>query len=521
MIPEENGIILIGKDPSKKHVVVPKIESIFHDNILQKFCDAADFEVAVVRISPLHELPSMNTSSDVITLSYSSDDEMSAGVSLPKTPSVINIKKFVTRLAAPQNPFLISAPRSPQAARPLSPPHSPRTPQYASTLVPAPWLNRSRLPSPQLGFPWPSALSPSPTSPPINAAITHDCHVGCGFRGSLKEVLDHENTCVASGVSSTKSDNADKKDNSVSTSVDTKKNKPIRIQKSKPSGIKSKTSGIKKKKSINSKKRKEQIKLKLEERERQQAQRWERQRINMEQKRARQERKKMTQKILADSKASLIALQEHTSKYWTADAPLYGPVSACSAEWKEVELEFRNSFSREKNASDWHVHQINRIQNLHKNATFQAQRLMISKDQQKPAITTRSYEYPNDLRNLWHGTKKEAVEPIVNYGFDRSAMGNNGAVLGVGTYFSTDVDLPLTGECGNADRYTPPDKNGYKHLILSEVIMGNSVIGDKSYTIFPPGVHSTVDDLKKPEKVCIHHDNNTHAIYHLVLKKKK
>ena len=594
LMPDENCITLIGKDPSQRYVVLRQIEPCNYDITLKELCDDATFSVHVLQISPHqknspiandpsvvtvhalqispHQKNSPITNDPGVVTVSDSDDEMAAGVPLPKTPTVINVKKFVTQLAPTQHPLPISPPNSPQAARVLSPPRSPKSPlqySYSVPLSPAPWLDRSRLPSPKLGAPWPTPLSSSQqirltsTSPPPKSPSTQDCRGGCGFAGSHQELFDHESTCVACGVPpidvfgvpplnvfqrdkkhvsaspSPPRDANKSKSRSAKPGQHRNSSKPGGVKKGRACAIKSKPSAkadrIKKRKSsagssrsVTSKALTQQRRLKLEERERVQKFRWEMQAIKLEQKRIKQEkqkqkqeRKKLTQKILADSKASLLAVQQHTSKYWTLDAPLYGPVVRDSAEWQEVELEFRNSFSREKNVSDWQVHEINRIQNLDKITTFQAQRLLIAKDKHKPAMQTRSYEYPNDLRNLWHGTKKEAVEPIINHGFDRSAMSSNGAMLGVGTYFSTDVDLPLTGECGNPHRYTPLDKDGCKHLILTEVIMGNSVIGDPDYKIFPIGVHSTVDDLKEPEKVCVHHDNNTHAIYHLVLKNVK
>jgi hypothetical protein len=137
-----------------------------------------------------------------------------------------------------------------------------------------------------------------------------------------------------------------------------------------------------------------------------------------------------------------------------------------------------------------------------------------------PLQTFNAHVYPNDCERLYHGTTFDAAGIITQHGFNRSAgtNGKHGSILGKGTYFSPLPRLSLSGEKGSLSNiYTPPDSKGFKHLLLCNVLIGNSIVGKSDYNVFPPGAHSTVDVLQNPAKICVQQDNSINILYEVVV----
>ncbi|CAL4152929.1 unnamed protein product [Meganyctiphanes norvegica] len=76
-------------------------------------------------------------------------------------------------------------------------------------------------------------------------------------------------------------------------------------------------------------------------------------------------------------------------------------------------------------------------------------------------------------KKLLHGTKKECVERIICENFDWRLNGkSNGKVFGQGAYFTPDSNYALS--------YAPPDSDGKRYIIISSIIVGCMVLGNKN-----------------------------------------
>ena len=233
------------------------------------------------------------------------------------------------------------------------------------------------------------------------------------------------------------------------------------------------------------------------------------------------QRQKLVKALLASTKELAQTLSDHTPKYYKHPAVPYEQVVRGSPEFEELEKEFMVSAGIILGGHDYKVKQLYRIQDTAQNVKFQTRRMMLNTRNPLPTMEFRDYEYPNDVGRFWHGTEQDTVPKIRATGFDRSANGGNGAALGEGTYFGSSVELPLNGECGVRDRYSRPDKNGCKHIMLAAVILGHCVVGNSTWKVFPPGVQSTVDYLDTFTKICSHSDDNHLPLYHFVIETAK
>lgn len=121
---------------------------------------------------------------------------------------------------------------------------------------------------------------------------------------------------------------------------------------------------------------------------------------------------------------------------------------------------------------------------------------------------TRSAENPPAEKELWHGTRWDTIPKILKQGFNRSFAGRHGTLLGVGTYFSTDLSY--------SNRFC--DRRGAGHdctkvAILARVIVGNFCKGC-STDIEPPIMDeqtrelfdSTVDNEEQPTIFAVFRD---------------
>ena len=70
---------------------------------------------------------------------------------------------------------------------------------------------------------------------------------------------------------------------------------------------------------------------------------------------------------------------------------------------------------------------------------------------------------------LWHGLPVDALQAVLQNGFDRSF--NVQGAYGQGNYFARDASYSVT------QRYTPVHTDGYKRMLLCKVIVGETVSG--------------------------------------------
>mmetsp|Transcript_36304 Transcript_36304/g.58270 ORF Transcript_36304/g.58270 Transcript_36304/m.58270 type:complete len:128 (+) Transcript_36304:2-385(+) len=89
---------------------------------------------------------------------------------------------------------------------------------------------------------------------------------------------------------------------------------------------------------------------------------------------------------------------------------------------------------------------------------------------------------------LLHGTSFEAIEKIVENGFNRDY--NIRSVYGKGVYFATDFDL--------AAQYSKSDTNGYLGMLVCDVIVGECAVGSfnmRQSALCKPGTNTQYDTL--------------------------
>jgi hypothetical protein len=225
----------------------------------------------------------------------------------------------------------------------------------------------------------------------------------------------------------------------------------------------------------------------------------------------------------ADAQGFAQQLEDNVPEFWTAVSGEREEVPRDSAEFKKIEATFQQGLRVDALAwppADYSISSLWRIVNRDHWTAFEMRRMQTSKLQDTPEQTFIAHPFPNDTKLLWHGTAAGSAAVIMKYGFNRSAgaNGKHGAVLGRGTYFSPLPRLCLAGEKGCLSHvYTPPDGDGFKHLLLCNVHLGNSIVGRSEYHTFPPAVHSTVDSLLHLSKVCVQHDHSINVLYELVV----
>eukprot|EP00747_Dinoflagellata_sp_TGD_P206537 gnl/TRDRNA2_/TRDRNA2_80236_c0_seq2.p1 gnl/TRDRNA2_/TRDRNA2_80236_c0~~gnl/TRDRNA2_/TRDRNA2_80236_c0_seq2.p1 ORF type:complete len:586 (+),score=94.01 gnl/TRDRNA2_/TRDRNA2_80236_c0_seq2:157-1758(+) len=109
---------------------------------------------------------------------------------------------------------------------------------------------------------------------------------------------------------------------------------------------------------------------------------------------------------------------------------------------------------------------------------------------------------------LWHGTLWATLPKILRQGFNRSFAGRHGTLLGIATYFATDL--------GYSHRFCDRrggGKDGTKVMLLSRVLVGRYCKGDPS-DVEPPVLDlatgeqydSTVDNVEQPSIFAVFRD---------------
>ena len=420
------------------------------------------------------------------------------------------------------------APKSPSYS-PQSPIYMPQSPTYSPT--PSGWKP-------------PAARAPSPPpAAPRQPTPTHVCDARCGFEGSKVEVLEHEKHCQAAKAwkqsARAKRRESDRKRKQRAEDAAVAKLAAANLGAVEyqayldeldqhPPGLNMPSKADKAGSQHPPSRRKAarvllwsaEDQAKLE----QAAQDKARHEESSEHDRQRQ--------IFCDdteAKASGYAKQlaQNVPKYWTASAKAISEVPKDSDEFREIEAEVMLKLEIDKNhwrPVDYKVHALYRIINRPMWTAFELQRsLAFDATKHKelvPQQTSTAHVYPNDCERLYHGTTVDAASVIMKHGFNRSAgtNGKHGSILGKGTYFSPLPRLSLSGDKGSLSNiYTPPDPEGFKHLLLCNVLLGNSIVGRPDYHVFPPGVHSTMDTLKNPSKICVQQDNSINILYEVLI----
>lgn len=111
-------------------------------------------------------------------------------------------------------------------------------------------------------------------------------------------------------------------------------------------------------------------------------------------------------------------------------------------------------------------------------------------------------------RELWHGTSWAIMPKILRQGFNRSFAGRHGTMLGMATYFSTDIAYSQRF----CDR-RGGGKDGTKVMLRARVVVGNFCRGSAT-DVEPPVADlttgerydSTVDNEEKPAIFAVFRD---------------
>ncbi|NXN91385.1 PAR14 polymerase, partial [Rhinopomastus cyanomelas] len=168
-------------------------------------------------------------------------------------------------------------------------------------------------------------------------------------------------------------------------------------------------------------------------------------------------------------------------------------------EYKDVQEKFQ------KSCLSYKIEKIERIQNPYFWKTYQ--------------IKKREMDNKNGNRNnekhLFHGTSKDSVTLINNYGFNRSYAGTNGANYGNGTYFAVNANYSAS------DSFSRPDAFGKKHMYLARVLVGEYSQGSRG-SITPAAKNasnsvdlfdSSTDNMQNPSMFIIFNDIQAYPEY--------
>ncbi|KAK2532667.1 protein mono-ADP-ribosyltransferase PARP14 isoform X1 [Columba livia] len=121
----------------------------------------------------------------------------------------------------------------------------------------------------------------------------------------------------------------------------------------------------------------------------------------------------------------------------------------------------------------------------------------------------------NNERLLFHGTNKESLDLINNYGFNRSYAGMHAANYGNGTYFAVNANYSAH------DTYSRPDVDGKKHMYLARVLVGEYGLGTKG-SLIPEAKNasdptdrfdSSTDNMNQPSMFIIFNDIQAYPEY--------
>ncbi|NXT74124.1 PAR14 polymerase, partial [Zapornia atra] len=168
-------------------------------------------------------------------------------------------------------------------------------------------------------------------------------------------------------------------------------------------------------------------------------------------------------------------------------------------EYREVQERFL------KTCQSFKIEKIERVQNPFFWKTYQ-----IKKSEMDNKNGNR-----NNERLLFHGTSKESLTWINNYGFNRSYAGMHAAQFGNGTYFAVNASYSAN------DTYSRPDASGKKYMYLARVLVGEYSLGTKG-SITPAAKNasnsidlfdSSTDNLAQPNMFIIFNDIQAYPEY--------
>ncbi|OWF51697.1 Poly [ADP-ribose] polymerase 14 [Mizuhopecten yessoensis] len=177
------------------------------------------------------------------------------------------------------------------------------------------------------------------------------------------------------------------------------------------------------------------------------------------------------------------------------------PLPTTNKEYIRVKSEFEKSAGRTVN-----ILKIQRVQNRALYMQFAAK---------KREITDKNKKNPEKW--LWHGTSVDVITKIIHNGFNRSY--SNMCAIGNGVYFAVNASYSLGGYCRQ-------DSNGVFHILLTQVLTGDSCQGTAGIKVAPSkgGANSVdcydsvTDNTGGPSMFVIFHDSQAYPTYHIEFK---
>ncbi|CAC5392514.1 Protein mono-ADP-ribosyltransferase PARP15 [Mytilus coruscus] len=183
------------------------------------------------------------------------------------------------------------------------------------------------------------------------------------------------------------------------------------------------------------------------------------------------------------------------------------PLIQSSKEYTDVLTDFNKT-----GGASYTVVKIDRIQNKVLNQQYIAKKKLMD--------ATNPPGYQNERRPVWHGTNKQAIENIINTGFNRSYC--SVTAYGKGVYFAVNVSYSAPGY----SRVDPTD--GLKRMLMCKVLAGEFTVGNNQMRTPPPktqsaaGSHilydSTTNHVSSPGMFVIYHDSQAVAEYLVTFK---
>ncbi|KAL8618042.1 hypothetical protein ACOMHN_021762 [Nucella lapillus] len=159
---------------------------------------------------------------------------------------------------------------------------------------------------------------------------------------------------------------------------------------------------------------------------------------------------------------------------------------------------------------------IERVQNLTLYKQYQAM-----KRQMESTMSTKDKHC--ERSRLWHGTKEEAVQGIIKYGFNRSYSDIKDlrkSAYGQGAYFATTAEYSSRNEYSVASPGTQE-----RNMFMCKVLVGEYRLGSSDMRTPPeitPGkrCHTTVNDEQSPEIFVTYSDVQAYPEYRITFKDK-
>ncbi|XP_066046403.1 protein mono-ADP-ribosyltransferase PARP14-like isoform X1 [Chamaea fasciata] len=170
-----------------------------------------------------------------------------------------------------------------------------------------------------------------------------------------------------------------------------------------------------------------------------------------------------------------------------------------SKEYKDVQEKFL------KTCQSFKIEKIERVQNRYFWKNYQIKKCEMDKKN----------GHINNERLLFHGTSRESLTLINEYGFNRSYAGMHAANFGNGTYFAVNASYSAN------DLYSKPDANGKKYMYLARVLVGEYSLGKKG-SITPAQKNpsnsvdlfdSATDNMNHPSMFIIFYDIQAYPEY--------